>query len=185
MQNSVFETVVELIQLYRYGIIWVGIIIILLLLPVVSGQKKQNNPFPYDRYRRSRSHTADDETWSAVAEGMDGHAFERWCADLLIDNGFQDVVVTPGSGDQGADILAVKEDVKYAFQCKCYSSPLGNKPVQEIYAGKTIYSCHVGVVMTNNYFTCGAKEAAKATGVILWDRDRLYGLHKARTGVKV
>ena len=102
-------------------------------------------------------------------EGMDGQDFEVWCARLLADNGFESIRLTKGSGDQGVDILARKDDVKFAFQCKLYSTPLGNKPVQEIYTGKTIYSCHVGVVMTNSTFTSGAKEAAEKTGVILWD----------------
>jgi HJR/Mrr/RecB family endonuclease len=50
---------------------------------------------------------------------------------------------------------------------------LGNTPVQEVYAGKTFYRCHVGVVMTNSTFTKGAVELADSVGVILWDKDRL------------
>ena len=71
------------------------------------------------------------------------------------------------------DILAEKNDVKYAIQCKCYSSDLGNSPIQEVHAGKSMYNCHVGVVMTNRHFTSGAKELANATGVLLWDRNKL------------
>ena len=54
-------------------------------------------------------------------DNMDGHSFEYWCADLLRDNGFENVSVTQGSGDQGVDVLAEKDGVKYAIQCKCYS----------------------------------------------------------------
>lgn len=108
-----------------------------------------------------------------VVDGMDGHEFEYWCADLLRKNGFSDVKVTQGSGDQGVDVLAKKDGIKYAIQCKCYSSDLSNKPIQEVNAGKTIYHCHVGAVMTNRFFTSGAKEAAEATGVLLWDRNKL------------
>lgn len=104
---------------------------------------------------------------------MGGHSFEYWCADLLRKNGFTSVEVTKGSGDQGVDVLAEKGGIKYAVQCKCYSSDLGNTPVQEVNAGKTIYHCQIGVVMTNRYFTQGAKDAAEATGVLLWDRDKL------------
>jgi restriction system protein len=102
---------------------------------------------------------------------MDGHRFEYWCADVLRKIGFCNVEVTRGSGDQGVDVLAEKDGVKYAIQCKCYTSDLGNKPVQEVNTGKTIYRCQVGVVMTNRYFTQGAKDAAEATGILLWDRD--------------
>lgn len=103
-------------------------------------------------------------------DGMDGHKFEYFCADLLRKNGFSEVKVTPGSGDQGVDILAEKGGVKYAIQCKNYASPLSNTPVQEVNAGKVFYGCHVGVVMTNSTFTPGAVSLAKATGVLLWDR---------------
>ena len=109
-------------------------------------------------------------------DGMDGHEFEYFCADLLRSSGYGNVEVTRGSGDQGVDILATKDEIKYAIQCKCYSSDVGNKPVQEVFSGKRIYNCHVGVVMTNSFFTEGAKEAAKATGVLLWDRRKIQKL---------
>lgn len=104
---------------------------------------------------------------------MEGHEFECFTADLLRKLGYERVEVTPGSGDQGVDVIAVKDGKRYAIQCKRYGQRLGNKPVQEVFAGKTIYGCSVAVVLTNNYFTEGAKEAAKATGVELWDRDTL------------
>lgn len=109
-------------------------------------------------------------------DSMDGLGFEFFCADLLRANGYSNVEVTKGSGDQGVDIIATKDEIKYAIQCKCYSSDVGNKPIQEVYSGKRIYNCHVGVVLTNSFFTDGAKEAAKATGVLLWDRRKLQKL---------
>lgn len=102
---------------------------------------------------------------------MDGHDFEFWCAGLLRKLGFHNVEVTPGSKDQGVDILAQKEGVKYAIQCKRYSHDLGNTPVQEVHAGKAMYNCHVGVVLTNQHFTHGARDLARVTGVLLWDRE--------------
>ena len=109
-------------------------------------------------------------------DGMEGHAFEYWCADLLKRTSFINVSVTPGSNDQGVDVLAEKDGIKYAVQCKCYSSDLGNTPIQEVNAGKTFYNCHVGVVMTNRYFTKGAKDLAKSTRTLLWDRDYIKEL---------
>lgn len=107
---------------------------------------------------------------------MQGAEFETWCSKLLTLSGFKEVKPTPASGDQGVDILAEMNGVKYAIQCKCYSGDLGNKPVQEVYAGKMIYNCHVGVVVTNRHFTSGGKAAASATGVLLWDRDTLVDM---------
>lgn len=109
-------------------------------------------------------------------DGMEGHEFEHYCANLLKKNGFLNVSVTRGSGDQGVDVLAEKDGVKYAVQCKNYASALGNTPVQEVNAGKIYYKCHVGVVMTNSTFTSGARELAAATGVLLWDRTVLQNM---------
>lgn len=106
-------------------------------------------------------------------DAMDGHAFEHFIAGLLEKLGYENVSVTRGSGDQGVDVLAELYGIKYSIQCKNYSSALGNTPVQEVSAGKEFYNCHVGVVVTNSYFTKGAKELAQKVRVILWDRDKL------------
>lgn len=102
-------------------------------------------------------------------EDMEGHEFECYCADLLEHRGFVEVEVTKGSGDYGIDILAEKEGVTYAIQCKRYAAPVGVKAVQEAYAGRDYYDRMVGVVMTNQYFTTPAVEAAKKLKILLWD----------------
>ena len=104
---------------------------------------------------------------------MKGRQFEYWCADLLKSLGYDNVWVTKGSGDQGVDILAEKDGLRYAIQCKRYSSNLGNKPVQEVFAGMIVYNCSAGMVMTNQYFTSGAITLAKKTGVRLVNRKGL------------
>lgn len=104
---------------------------------------------------------------------IEGHEFERFCAELLMDRGFIEVEVTPGSGDYGVDVLAEKDGVSYAIQCKAYSTPVGVKAVQEAYAGRDYYDRMVGVVMTNQYFTRPAVDAAKKLKILLWDRGYL------------
>lgn len=111
-------------------------------------------------------------------DSMDGHQFEYFCADILKNNGFKDVEVTQGSGDHGIDILAEKEGITYAIQCKCYSSNIGNAAVQQAHTGKSIYHKDIAVVLTNRYFTAQAKEEAKILGVKLWDRDKLNEMIK-------
>lgn len=101
---------------------------------------------------------------------MEGHDFEYFCAELLEDNGFVDVEVTRGSGDYGVDILAEKDGVTYAVQCKRYTSPVGVQAVQQVYAGRDYYDRMVGAIMTNQYFTAPAVEAAKKLKILLWDR---------------
>ena len=92
---------------------------------------------------------------------LEGHEFEYYCAEVLRKKGFIDVEVTKGSGDYGVDILAEKEGVTYAIQCKCYTAPIGVKAIQEAYAGRDYYDRMVGAVLTNQYFTTPAVEAAK------------------------
>lgn len=104
---------------------------------------------------------------------MEGRDFERFCADLLRRRGFLEVEVTKGSGDYGIDILAEKDGVTYAIQCKCYGSPVGVSAIQEAYAGRDYYDRMVGAVMTNQYFTSPAVDAAKKLKILLWDRGYL------------
>ena len=107
---------------------------------------------------------------------MDGIEFENFVATLLKRNGYADVEVTKASGDYGVDILAKKDGKKIAFQCKCYSSNLGVKPVQEVYSGGKMYNAHKFVVVTNAYFTKNAVALANQLGVELWSRDYLMRL---------
>lgn len=107
---------------------------------------------------------------------LEGHEFEYYCADLLRSRGFQEVEVTKGSGDYGIDILAEKDGVTYAIQCKRYNAPVGVKAVQETYAGRDYYDRMVGAVLTNQYFTQPAMEAARKLKILLWDRGYLESM---------
>lgn len=109
-------------------------------------------------------------------DNMSGVEFEQFCIQLLKANDFSNVSATKASGDQGIDILAEKDSIKYGIQCKCYRSNIGNAAVQEAYSGSKFYNCHVAVVLTNRSFTPAAVELAKKTGVILWDRQKLMQL---------
>lgn len=100
---------------------------------------------------------------------IDGYEFEHQCAALLKRRGFSQVTVTQSSNDQGIDIIAFKNGKKYGVQCKYYSSPVGNKAVQEAFSGAKYYNCDVAVVMSNNIFTKSAEELADKTGVLLWE----------------
>lgn len=104
---------------------------------------------------------------------MDGHQFEYACADILKANGYKHVKVTRGSGDFGVDIIAEKDKVRYAIQCKRYNHKLDNTPIQEVVGGLAYYQCDKGAVMTNQYFTEPAKQLAQVNDIKLLDRDTL------------
>ena len=84
-----------------------------------------------------------------------------------------EVKLTKASGDFGVDILAEKDGVTYAIQCKRYADPVGVKAVQEAFAGREYYDRMVGAVLTNQYFTAPAVAAAKKLKILLWDRGYL------------
>ena len=112
----------------------------------------------------------------AEIDEMTGLEFEQYAADLFEKLEYENVTVTGSSHDQGADIIMERDGVRFAVQCKVYSTRLGNTPVQEIVAAREFYGCHVGVVITNSYFTDFAVDLAKANRVLLWDRVHLAAL---------
>ena len=138
------------------AIILINIIVLIFLVSVFSLTRK---------YRRKYDIRSLDE--------IEGHDFEYYCAELLKKRGFEEVSVTKGSGDYGVDVLAEKDGVTYAIQCKAYTTPVGVKAVQEAYAGREFYDRMVGAVLTNQYFTKPAVEAAKKLKILLWDRGYL------------
>lgn len=102
----------------------------------------------------------------------DPYEYEKYCANELRSGGWV-ARVMGGSGDQGVDIYASKDGRTAVFQCKLYSSPLGNTPVQEVFAGKAIWGADVAAVVTNSTYTKGAKTAAGSTGVYLLVTEQL------------
>jgi hypothetical protein len=107
---------------------------------------------------------------------MDGWKFEEYIAFLLQQLGFYDIIVTSKSGDYGADVIASKDNIKYAFQCKRFESKIGPKPIGEVLRGMNKYKCDKGVVITNNYFTKQAETEGTLNNVELWDREYLAKL---------
>lgn len=144
------------LQLMNILIILLSLIFMIVLITFIIKRKRSMIPEEFDT--------------------LEGHEFEHYCAKLLRKKGFIDVEVTKGSGDYGADILAEKDGVTYAIQCKCYTAPIGVKAIQEAYAGRDYYDRMVGAVLTNQYFTTPAVEAAKKLKILLWDRGYLESM---------
>jgi len=107
-------------------------------------------------------------------ENISGYEYEEQCADELRKQGFQKVEVTRSSGDQGIDVIAWKDNLKYGIQCKHYQGSVSNKAVQEAFSGAKFYDCDIAVVMTNSTFTESAKELAHKIGVKLWSSSNEY-----------
>lgn len=97
---------------------------------------------------------------------LNGLEFEKYCSSKLSQNGWK-CRVTQGSGDQGVDIIASRDNITVVFQCKRYEGNVGNSAVQEIISGKQFYNANYGVVVTNSTFTKSAKQLAASTQILL------------------
>ena len=112
-----------------------------------------------DRYEPAARAIEFDET-------MTGREFELYCRNVLQEAGWH-AALTPGSGDQGADIIAEKDDRRVVIQCKFYNGTVGNKAVQEVYAAAAFQDAPYAVVVTNSVFTKSAHQLAHKNGVLL------------------
>lgn len=101
-----------------------------------------------------------------------GIDFEQDCARLLDAGGFT-VRTTPASGDYGADLIAEKDDLRYAIQCKDTSKPVGVKAVQEAIGARRHYSVDYAVVCASAGFTEAAIELASSNKVVLCSANQL------------
>ena len=116
----------------------------------------------------------EEQSLFEYSDDIDGIEYEHFCADILRKSGWYSDV-SKASNDQGVDIIAEKNGVRVAIQCKKYSNPVGNKAVQEVIAGKHHYGADEAVVVTNSSFTRSAKQLAQSTDVILLHHSDLTG----------
>src|SRR5215208_5077016 len=99
---------------------------------------------------------------------MSGAQFELFVADLFRAMG-HNARLLGGTGDQGVDVIVAYQGERVAVQCKNYGKAVGNKPVQEVYAGSRYHGCNSAWVVAPSGFTKGAVELARRVGVSLYD----------------
>lgn len=104
-----------------------------------------------------------------AGKGID---FERRCKQLLEEAGFE-VRATPATGDYGADLVASKDDIEYAIQCKDTGKPVGVKAVQEAAGSRAHYRTDYAVVCCSAGFTDAAIELATSNKVLLCSEAQL------------
>ncbi|KYZ77838.1 hypothetical protein AXX12_17400 [Anaerosporomusa subterranea] len=93
------------------------------------------------------------------ADTMSGIEFEKLLGKIFTARGFK-VDFTSVTGDMGADLIIEKLGERTAIQAKCYNSLVSGDSVQQVLASKAIYNCQKAIVVTNSYFTKGAKDLA-------------------------
>ena len=95
-----------------------------------------------------------------------GLKFENLCFQKLRSQGWL-LKQTPVSGDQGVDIIASIDNLRLCIQCKDHQKAVGNKAVQEVYAGKKYWSGTHAILISRSGFTKSAKKLALSNNVIL------------------
>jgi hypothetical protein len=108
-----------------------------------------------------------------AVRSMTGAQFENFTADLFRALGHQ-AVVLGGAGDQGVDVIVNRRGERVAVQCKNLKKPVGNRPVQEVYAGARHHRCVEACVVAPAGYTRGAIALASSTGVSLYDADTVH-----------
>ena len=110
---------------------------------------------------------------------MSGQEFEKVLKDKLLPmEGYEKIEGTKYTGDYGVDIIAYKNGIKCAIQCKRFKEKVSNKAIQEVAAGRKHYRCDKAIVITNNYYTKNAQILADDNNVELMNRDNLILLIK-------
>lgn len=69
-------------------------------------------------------------------------------------------------------------------QAKRYKGYVGTRAVQEVIGGMRYYHCENGMVITISYYSNNARELAKRSIVILWDRNDLLTYFKVEKNTK-
>ncbi|WP_242402702.1 restriction endonuclease [Komagataeibacter kakiaceti] len=102
--------------------------------------------------------------------------------------GWEARATTPGS-DQGADVIATRDNMRLVVQCKLYRNTVGNEAVQQVAAARLHYRADFAAVVSNADYTLPARALARSNNVFLLHHDELPAftarLMRLREGVSV
>ncbi len=109
---------------------------------------------------------------SKVSIGMN---FEKILAEMYEQRGYE-VEITKASGDQGADLILVKDGKKTVVQAKYSKSKVSSDAVREAIAAKRFYDADYGAVITNSSFQPNARELAEKDQIEMIDGEKLIAM---------
>src|SRR5271157_5588145 len=122
-------------------------------------------------YERERDFTLKSIHSGAAGrfDDLDGDKFEALIKRLYEGAGYT-AQLTGKTGDQGGDLVVVRDGGKEVIQAKLRRNmTVGNDAVQQVIGAKGVYNCPDAVVITNSTFTPEAEELARIHGVELVD----------------
>jgi HJR/Mrr/RecB family endonuclease len=112
---------------------------------------------------------------------MTAIAFKEFIANLFREMGYA-VEITPGTGDNGIDLLLRKNNQLIAVQCKRLSSPVGEPVVRDFYSALMSSGAQSGYLVTTSTFTSHAYSFAEGKRFQLVDLEALMDLAARRSG---
>jgi SNF2-related domain/Restriction endonuclease/Helicase conserved C-terminal domain len=118
--------------------------------------------------------------------GLEPRLFEAYIALLWTRQGYSHVTLTPSSGDDGIDVVAVKNQEADLIQCKSSRTTdreLSWEAIKDVVTGEASYRARYGdlryrkVCVTTQWFNPGAQRHAELNSVQLIDKRSLQELH--------
>lgn len=95
---------------------------------------------------------------------LSGDEFEIFTKKYFTLQDFE-TIKTQKSHDNGADVLAYKNNVKYIISAKRYSYPLSHNAINQLIHAKRIYDGDIAILFTNSTVTHGATSYAESHNV--------------------
>ena len=108
-------------------------------------------------------------------DAMSGVDFEQYVAAVFRGLGYE-VSTTKATGDFGVDIVATKNRIRTAVQCKRQGIPVGGAAVQQVVAGAAMHNCSSTAVISNRSFTRAAQQLARVHSCLLIHRAELESM---------
>ena len=106
---------------------------------------------------------------------LSGTGFERELGTLYEQFGYQ-VASTPASGDEGVDLILIKDGKKTVVQCKAHKAPVGPAIVRELYGSMVAFGADNAILACTGGFTRGVWEFADGKPIELISTNEILHL---------
>ena len=111
----------------------------------------------------------------AAIDAMTGVEIEHYVAAVLRGHGYG-VEFTRATGDFGVDLIATRDGVRTAVQCKRQARAVNGSAIQQVVGGAPVHGCTKTMVVCNHRYTRAAELLAAVHDCLLVDRGRLARL---------
>lgn len=119
----------------------------------------------------------------AAVDAMSGVEFEQYVAAVLRGHGYE-IEFTRATGDFGVDLIAARDGVRTAVQCKRQGRPVSGAAIQQVVGGAPVHDCTTTMVVTNHRYTRAAQHLAEVHGCLLVDQTRLARWARSSRGAR-